>query len=124
MDACKDIGITPSDGILHGVKGSRGKIGLTRLNITHGRVSDNHVGPLIKALEEQNTLVELALNFNDGLTDEVCNVNYVASVFARVYTCAPCVLGVFEYCHRVVKPSCNMLSELHHSSPSSCLEIV
>lgn len=42
----------------------------SRLVVTHGHVNDKHIEPLLLALAQQRDVVELALNFNDDLTDK------------------------------------------------------
>eukprot|EP00667_Euglena_gracilis_P005295 EG_transcript_5332 len=44
----------------------------SRLVVTHGHVNDKHIEPLLLALAQQRDVVELALNFNDDLTDKGC----------------------------------------------------
>ena len=72
VERCKELGIMPSERFLRGLKEARcNQNACTRLNVTHGRVDDHHVQPLIEALREHHDIEEVALNFNDKLTDEV-----------------------------------------------------
>jgi Ran GTPase-activating protein (RanGAP) involved in mRNA processing and transport len=102
VERCKELGIMPSERFLRGLKEARcNQNACTRLNVTHGRVDDHHVQPLIEALREHHDIEEVALNFNDKLTDEGCQriLNHVLET--------PSIIAVELFGNSITDSSCN-----------------